>query len=256
VSARAPRAARCLRALVAECGRGRVPARLGDSDAHVADDGGAPCFGAWTIQPLETRAMITRLWRGWTATEDADAYERFLLTELFPSIGRSCPGSARGERSGRGRRAAARAAGHVRSSVAQVTRTGRSNACCRSAHSSSSLSPPPSLASPTASSPSEPAPRRRRCRRSRVGGEPRARGWITCGRRRHLRASVPLAGGAPASPDGGSSLPRGDAETLPRGGFAARSRRFAEGGLSADEYRERRAVLGGAPEPAEGTPDE
>ena len=30
--------------------------------------------------------MITRLWRGWTATEDADAYERFLLTELFPSM--------------------------------------------------------------------------------------------------------------------------------------------------------------------------
>ena len=30
--------------------------------------------------------MITRLWRGWTATENADAYERFLLTELFPSM--------------------------------------------------------------------------------------------------------------------------------------------------------------------------
>lgn len=30
--------------------------------------------------------MITRLWRGWTAREDADAYERFLLTELFPSM--------------------------------------------------------------------------------------------------------------------------------------------------------------------------
>jgi antibiotic biosynthesis monooxygenase (ABM) superfamily enzyme len=26
------------------------------------------------------------MWRGWTATENADAYERFLLTELFPSM--------------------------------------------------------------------------------------------------------------------------------------------------------------------------
>jgi hypothetical protein len=33
--------------------------------------------------------MITRLWRGWTASEDADAYERFLLTELFPSLRRA-----------------------------------------------------------------------------------------------------------------------------------------------------------------------
>lgn len=30
--------------------------------------------------------MITRLWRGWTARENADAYERFLLEELFPSM--------------------------------------------------------------------------------------------------------------------------------------------------------------------------
>ena len=30
--------------------------------------------------------MITRLWRGWTATENADAYEQFLLSELFPSM--------------------------------------------------------------------------------------------------------------------------------------------------------------------------
>ena len=35
--------------------------------------------------------MITRLWHGWTATEAADAYERFLLTELFPSM-RAIPG--------------------------------------------------------------------------------------------------------------------------------------------------------------------
>jgi antibiotic biosynthesis monooxygenase (ABM) superfamily enzyme len=30
--------------------------------------------------------MITRTWRGWTARENADAYERFLLTELFPAM--------------------------------------------------------------------------------------------------------------------------------------------------------------------------
>lgn len=35
--------------------------------------------------------MITRLWRGWTATKNADAYERFLLTELFPEM-RKIPG--------------------------------------------------------------------------------------------------------------------------------------------------------------------
>jgi antibiotic biosynthesis monooxygenase (ABM) superfamily enzyme len=32
--------------------------------------------------------VITRLWRGWTAPENADAYEQFLLTELFPSMRR------------------------------------------------------------------------------------------------------------------------------------------------------------------------
>jgi heme-degrading monooxygenase HmoA len=35
--------------------------------------------------------MITRVWRGWTARENADAYERFLLAELFPAM-RSIPG--------------------------------------------------------------------------------------------------------------------------------------------------------------------
>jgi antibiotic biosynthesis monooxygenase (ABM) superfamily enzyme len=35
--------------------------------------------------------VITRLWRGWTATESADAYERFLLTELLPQM-REIPG--------------------------------------------------------------------------------------------------------------------------------------------------------------------
>src|SRR5919106_2193051 len=35
--------------------------------------------------------MITRLWRGWTTIENADAYQRFLLGELFPSM-REIPG--------------------------------------------------------------------------------------------------------------------------------------------------------------------
>jgi heme-degrading monooxygenase HmoA len=30
--------------------------------------------------------MITRLWRGWATRGNADAYERFLLDELFPSM--------------------------------------------------------------------------------------------------------------------------------------------------------------------------
>ena len=32
--------------------------------------------------------MIARVWRGWTARDDADAYERFLRTELFPEVAR------------------------------------------------------------------------------------------------------------------------------------------------------------------------
>jgi len=35
--------------------------------------------------------MITRLWRGWTSRANADGYEQFLLTELFPSM-RGIPG--------------------------------------------------------------------------------------------------------------------------------------------------------------------
>ncbi|MEN3285441.1 MAG: hypothetical protein V7607_6581 [Solirubrobacteraceae bacterium] len=30
--------------------------------------------------------MITRMWRGWTAPADAEAYERFLRTKLFPEV--------------------------------------------------------------------------------------------------------------------------------------------------------------------------
>ena len=32
--------------------------------------------------------MIARLWHGWTAPENADAYEEFLRTKMFPSIQR------------------------------------------------------------------------------------------------------------------------------------------------------------------------
>lgn len=30
--------------------------------------------------------MITRMWRGWTTQANADAYERFLRTDLFPEV--------------------------------------------------------------------------------------------------------------------------------------------------------------------------
>lgn len=32
--------------------------------------------------------MIARIWHGWTAPENADAYEEFLRTKMFPSIHR------------------------------------------------------------------------------------------------------------------------------------------------------------------------
>jgi heme-degrading monooxygenase HmoA len=36
------------------------------------------------------------MWRGWTLSENADAYERFLLDELFPAM-QSIPGFAGAE---------------------------------------------------------------------------------------------------------------------------------------------------------------
>jgi antibiotic biosynthesis monooxygenase (ABM) superfamily enzyme len=30
--------------------------------------------------------MISRMWRGWTAKPDADAYQRFLTDDLFPQV--------------------------------------------------------------------------------------------------------------------------------------------------------------------------
>lgn len=44
-----------------------------------------------TTRSSTTARVITRLWRGWTTIGDADAYERFLLDELFPSM-RAIPG--------------------------------------------------------------------------------------------------------------------------------------------------------------------
>jgi antibiotic biosynthesis monooxygenase (ABM) superfamily enzyme len=32
--------------------------------------------------------VIARLWRGWTSRENADAYERFLREQMFPSMQR------------------------------------------------------------------------------------------------------------------------------------------------------------------------
>jgi heme-degrading monooxygenase HmoA len=32
--------------------------------------------------------VIARVWRGWTEAADANAYERFLRTELFPEVAR------------------------------------------------------------------------------------------------------------------------------------------------------------------------
>jgi hypothetical protein len=37
-------------------------------------------------QAGKTWGVITRLWRGWTPSANADAYERFLLHEPFPSM--------------------------------------------------------------------------------------------------------------------------------------------------------------------------
>ena len=37
--------------------------------------------------------MITRIWHGWTTQANAPAYEKLLLTEIFPGIaGRGVPG--------------------------------------------------------------------------------------------------------------------------------------------------------------------
>jgi antibiotic biosynthesis monooxygenase (ABM) superfamily enzyme len=33
--------------------------------------------------------MITRVWRGWTASQHAGAYEQFLLGDLFPAMRRT-----------------------------------------------------------------------------------------------------------------------------------------------------------------------
>jgi hypothetical protein len=40
--------------------------------------------------------MITRLWHGWTTTDNADADERYLLDDLLPSM-RAIPGFRRAD---------------------------------------------------------------------------------------------------------------------------------------------------------------
>jgi antibiotic biosynthesis monooxygenase (ABM) superfamily enzyme len=43
-------------------------------------------FGPLSLGSLHP--VIARLWHGWTAPENADAYEEFLRTKMFPSIHR------------------------------------------------------------------------------------------------------------------------------------------------------------------------
>ncbi len=40
--------------------------------------------------------MVTRIWRGWTTPENAAAYERLLLGEIFPAIAARLPEGYRG----------------------------------------------------------------------------------------------------------------------------------------------------------------
>jgi hypothetical protein len=61
---------------------GSIPARPIGSERSAKDRG---------ARHGRTPVVITRLWRGWTATQNADAYEQFLLSELFPSM-RRIPG--------------------------------------------------------------------------------------------------------------------------------------------------------------------
>ena len=42
--------------------------------------------------------MITRLWRGWTTSENADAYERLLREEILPGIAARLTSGYRGAR--------------------------------------------------------------------------------------------------------------------------------------------------------------
>jgi hypothetical protein len=58
--------------------------------AHQPGAGSAPSSAGGGAH-AQLMPRFTRLWRGWTAGKDADAYERFLLTHLFPSM-RTIPG--------------------------------------------------------------------------------------------------------------------------------------------------------------------
>jgi antibiotic biosynthesis monooxygenase (ABM) superfamily enzyme len=47
----------------------------------------APCFLGVMLSSLNSvNRMITRIWRGWTTTENAPRYEALLLSEIFPAI--------------------------------------------------------------------------------------------------------------------------------------------------------------------------
>jgi antibiotic biosynthesis monooxygenase (ABM) superfamily enzyme len=55
---------------------GREPSQLGPRSRVTAKYATA----------RDPRGMITRVWHGWTEAANADAYERFLLHELFPAM--------------------------------------------------------------------------------------------------------------------------------------------------------------------------
>jgi hypothetical protein len=164
-----------------------------------------------------------------------------------PGSGRSCPGSARGERSGRGRRAAPRARGACSILGGQAARTGRSNACCRWAPSSSSYRPHRRW------------PRQRRAARAspRHGeSDARAAGWLG----NHARAGGSPADGDATSgrayrspgvlrhrPAGGSSPPGG--RRNPPAGRFRRALAPVRGGR-AERRRVPRAARGSGKRPA------
>lgn len=49
---------------------------------------GGPRSGLEVKTRPKGQAMISRLWRGWTTAENADAYQRIVSTEVLPEIAR------------------------------------------------------------------------------------------------------------------------------------------------------------------------
>lgn len=62
-----------------------------DRDGEASDQEPPRTRARWRQCLGTTADVITRLWRGWTTPENADAYEQFLLRRLFPSM-RAIPG--------------------------------------------------------------------------------------------------------------------------------------------------------------------